>query len=253
MVDVFENAVSISIHDKDVRSIITTDGVVIWEKPQKFDIFMTFDGETAMYGKNIVSNNGLTIYWGDGTSDVITNNQSVVHNYTDGKSTHNIVFAGEITSLGTSVFQGNHVTYISLPNTVTSLGDNCFMESGISEINIPDSVVSFGISCFKSCFNLTSVEIPSSITRISDYCFFNCYNLVDVIIPNTVVELGTDCFKGCYKLTNYELFWTGNNVLTYDSTKLHTNSDTVFTIPNGSASDYIAKGYPSDKLVERSE
>ena len=277
MVDVFEDAVSVSIHDKDVRSIITTGGVVIWDKPTQNKTILVFSGDTVSFGQNIVSNDDVIVDWGDGTTQTINNPTSnISHTYTDGKSSHTVIVKGDITSLGENCFRDcSSLTSVTIPNSVTSLGKDCFTDcSGLTSVTIPNSVTSIGNFCFYNCSGLTSVTIPNSVTSLSTGCFHNCSGLTSVTIPNSVTSIERSCFYNCSGLTSviipnsvtslgeycfrysglidYELYWESSPI-TYDSYKMPNNTNTTFTIPNGSTEDYVAKGYPSDKLVERSE
>ena len=208
MVDVFENAVSILIHDKDVQSIKTLDGTVVWEKPVQTTTILVFSGDTVSFGQNIDSNGDVTVDWGDGTTTTINNPTSnISHTYSDGETTHTVILDGRI----------------------TNFGEGCFYSSTLSSITIPNSVTSLGGGCFANCTGLTSITIPNSVT-----------------------SLGNDCFVSC-TISNYQLYWVNDDVITYNTSKMPTTNNTVFTIPNNSTEDYVAKGYPSDKLVERSE
>ena len=181
-------------------------------------------------GSNWLGSNGnVVINWGDGTYNVINNPTTPLsHTYSDGNTNHNISIIGDITSLGKSCFNGSYISLIDIHSPITSMGTTCFAGSGLTSITIPDGVISLGDSCFYNSSALTSVTIPSSVTNIGSYCFYKCTALVD-----------------------YQLYWTSSDILTYDANKLVTNSNTVFTIPTGQTANYVAKGYPSDKLVER--
>ena len=267
----------------------------------------------------------VLIDWGDGTSDTVNNpNSQLTHDYTDGESSHNIAFLGEVTSLGNSCFYkctgltsivipdsvtsigercfyectgltsivipdsvtslgkscfygctgltsvtipdsvtslGNFcffmcagLTIVTIPSSVTSIGDACFRGcSGLTSIIIPDSVTSIGDRCFYGCSGLTSVTIPSSVTSIGDTCFWGCTGLTSVTIPSSVTSIGDTCFKLCDNLIDYQLYWTGNNIIIYNSDTMPDNTNTIFTIPSGETANYTAKGYPTGKLVERGE
>ena len=149
-------------------------------------------------------------------------------------------------------------------NVIIDYGDGTIEESdgnfghtynsnGTYTIKIYD-VTSLGNYCFGSCTGLTSITIPNSVTSIGDNCFYYCDGLTNITIPNSVTSLGNYCFRGCVGLTSIELNWTSsNNIITYNSNWITTTNHTLkFSIPNGTTSLYTAKGYPSDKLVERS-
>ena len=201
-------------------------------------VVTTIDGDSVHLGTEyddqwLNTIGDVVIDWGDGTSDTVNNPTTMLsHTYTDGKSKHDITFIG----------------------TVTGLGAGCFDEcAGLTNIIIPDSVTSLGEKCFQRCTGLTSITIPNSVTSISGDCFWGCTGLTSVTIPNSVTSLGTGCFWRCSALVDYQLYWTGNNIITYNSNKMPNNTNTAFTIPYGETANYVNAGYPSDKLQERSE
>ena len=174
----------------------------------------------------------VIVDWGDGTTTTVNNPTSPLsHSYTDGVSNHDIIFMGKVTSLGTACFWG------------------C---SGLTSVTIPNNVTSIGMGCFYGCSSLTSITLPNSVTSLGDDCFRGCSGLTSVVIPNSVTSLGSYCFYGCTTLVNYQLYWTGNNIITYDSNKMPNNTNTKFYVPKGQKTNYVNKGYPSAKVVERS-
>ena len=195
----------------------------------------------------------VIVDWGDGTISTINNPQSqFTHSYTDGVSNHDITFMGEVTSLGDYCFyKCTGLTSISIPSSVTSFGRLCFGScSSLTSVTIPASVTSLGYGCFNYS-GLTSVTIPSFVTSLGDWCFGYCSDLTSVSIASSVTSLGEGCFSDCDDLVDYELYWEGNDIITYDSRKMPDNTKTIFIIPSGQTANYAAKGYPSAKLVER--
>lgn len=218
------------------------------------------------------------IDWGDGTTTSIdtSTDTKITHNYTDSLTTHNITIS-DVTILGKNCFKGCiGLTSITVPKGVTSIGETCFRKcSSLTSINLPNTITSIGEGCFEDCSGLTSIVIPNSVVSIGDYCFLECTSLTSVTISDGVTSIGEGCFKYCSGLTsisipssvtsigsfafdnNYlidcQLYWTGNNILSYQSNwKIDYNSNAIITIPNGETSNYVAKGYPSAKLQERS-
>lgn len=188
----------------------------------------------------------------------------------------NVSIPNGVTSFGTRCFYDcNGLTSINIPNTVTSLGQYCFYNcSALSSVNIPNSVTAIPNNCFQTCSNLTNISIPNTVTKIGDYAFHKCAKLTNVIIPNGVTNLGyacfldctsltsmnipntvttikTNCFKGCSNITDYQLYWN-TPPITWNSNYMPNNTNTIFTIPNGTTANYVAKSFPSAKLVERS-
>jgi len=196
----------------------------------------------------------VVIDWGDGTSDTVNNpTTGLSHTYNDGLSNHDITFMGVVTSLGGRCFyECTGLTSVSIPNSVTSIKEFCFKHcTGLTSVNIPNSVTNLGMGCFQDCTGLTSVTIPNLVTSLERYCFKGCTGLTSVSIPNSVTSLENYCFLLCNALIDYQLYWTGNNIITYNSDTMPNNTNTIFTIPNGETANYLAKGYPSAKLVER--
>ena len=228
----FDNAKVVMINNKEVDSIKTNDGGVIYQRPT--NIVVTGDSVTLGYNGDqwLDTNGNVIIDWGDGTQSTVNNpTTKLTHNYTDNKQSHTIVFFGTITSLRYSCF------------------DDC---TGLTNITIPLSVTSLGNYCFHDCTNLTSITLPNSITNLGDMCFAFCTGLASVTIPSSVTTLGDYCFYKCSSLNTYQLYWTGNNIITYDSNKMPNNTNTKFYVPQGQKTNYVNKGYPSAKVIERS-
>lgn len=204
----FDSAKMVKINNKEVESIKTNDGTIIYQRP----VIATVIGNSITFGlsaKWLGTTGDVIVDWGDGSYNTVNNpNKKLEHTYTDGKSEHSMVFLG----------------------TVTSLGGWCFLE----------------------CTNLTSVVIPNSVTSLGNYCFYRCTGLISVSIPNTVTSLGISCFSFCNALIDYQLYWVGNNIIAYDSDKMINNTNTKFYVPKGQKTNYVNKGYPSAKVVERS-
>ena len=163
-----------------------------------------------------------------------------------------VSFDNLTTEFNYTLKRGNYGFSVTIPSGVTSLGNSCFENCrGLTSVTIPSSVTNLGGKCFYSCTGLTSVTIPSSVTSLGDGCFFNCTGLTSVTIPSSVTNLGSDCFRNCYELVDYQLYWETPPV-TWSSNLMPNNTNTYFTIPNGTTANYTAKNFPSAKLVERS-
>ena len=210
----------------------------------------------AYGGAWLFTTGDVVIDWGDGTTSTVNNpSTELTHSYSDGLNSHDIIFMGVVTGLGRYCF-GNWsgLTSVTLPEGITSIGEGCFENcTGLTTVIIPEGVTSIGRQSFGGCTGLTSVVIPSSVTSLGNYCFNECTGLTSVTIPNSVTSLGDYCFKWCDSLIDYQLYWTGNSIIAYDSNKMPDNTNTIFTIPSGETANYTAKGYPTAKLVERGE
>ena len=189
-----------------------------------------FDGSTVHILEGY--DKGAYVDWGDGTPiETYESTDTLKHSYSDSVREHIITIYGDILNLCNNSFENFiRMTSINIPSGVTSLGDYCF----------------------NGCTSLTSVVIPSSVTSLGDNCFQNCRVLTNVTIPSSVTILRNGCFRSCTNLVDYQLYWETPPV-DWSSTRMPNNTDTYFTIPNGTTANYTAKGFPSDKLVERSE
>ena len=233
---VFDNAKIVKINNNEVHCIKTNDGRTIYQKP----IIATVTGNTIKIGEDfedwewLQAKGNVIVNWGDGTTSTINNpSASLTHTYTDGKQNHDIIiFFAEITRL-----------------------DDCFYHcTGLKEIVIPNGLTSLGNDCFHGCTGLTSITIPNSVTYIEAGCFCNCSGLTSVTIPASVVtDSWGSVFDGCTSLNAYQLYWTNNNIpMYYNNDHMLLNANTKFYVPKGQKANYVNKGYPSAKVVERS-
>ena len=263
-------AVTTKVTDENGEATITYTGVggVGWVTVKVgSDSVKFYDGEvtTAEYtGDSITlgySNKWLDtvgeaiIDWGDGTTSTVNNpTNSLTHNYTDSESNHEIVFIGEVTKIGDFCFEScTGLTSIVVPNSVTSLGTACFRGcTGLTSVTMADSITRLEYNCFYGCAGLTSVVIPDYVTTLGEGCFQECTGLTSVTIPNSVVSIGGTCFWNCGALIDYQLYWE-IPPKTWSSYDMPYNTNTLFIIPVGETSNYISKGYPSTKIVERGD
>jgi len=212
---------------------------------------------SASDGLTTLANAILDIEQGSGGQEIVSfDNLTTEFNYTRKRGSYGIsvTIPSGVTSLGSDCFNGcSGLTSVTIPSSVTSIGGNCFRScSGLTSVTIPSSVTSLGNYCFRSCSGLTSVTIPSGVTSLGSDCFSGCSGLTSVTIPSSVTSLGNYCFSSCSKLVDYQLYWETPPV-TWSSSLMPNNTNTYFTIPNGTTANYVAKSFPSAKLVERSE
>jgi hypothetical protein len=98
-----------------------------------------------------------------------------------------------------------------------------------------------------------TVKIYGNISSLGTYCFQSCTGLTSITIPYNVTSIGSRCFYGCTGLTEIVLEWdSASEIVSYLSNWIDgASSFNHFLIPTGTTSLYTAKGYPSNKLVER--
>ena len=231
------------------------------------------------YGNGLISSNSagnltgtdLKLLFEDDIIVNYVNKNSLNHNL--GNGLHTLIIEGTLTSIGGWAFGDcTRLQSVSLPS-VTSIGDYAFYYcKGLQSIILP-SVTSIGDGAFTNCTGLQSVSLPS-VTNIRVGSFFNCKSLQSISLPSvtsiginafgdciglqsislpSVTSIGNDAFSGCSSLQSISFNWsTSETILTYKS-RWGVPNDTVFSIPQGTKVLYENKGYPSDRLVERSE
>lgn len=227
-----DNVESISINGKEVEKL-EFNGRIVYKSEQKLilnftgDTFRALDSVQGLTGSNIV------IDWGDGTTTNYVDKNSLNHTYSE-NGEYVIQITGNITDISDSCFKGVTFTSVVIPEGVTSLGDYCFSGRNIlSSVVLPNGLTSIGDSCFSGSI-FTTITIPESVTSIGDYWVGSNPNLTSIVLN-----------------------WKNNNILQYDGSYYGWAGSfpqgLKFSIPSGTLQDYINAGFPSDKLIERSE
>lgn len=185
--------------------------------------------------------------YGDGTIEV---NDMYKHTYTDGQPEHTMKIYN-VTNLRNNAFNRCPVSYIKF-NNMESVG-GIFYCSLLTTVVIPEGVKHLNL--FSDSPNLRNINIPSTVTSLSDRCFSEDTSLTSLDIPRSVTSIGIICFYSCTGLEVINFNWeTSEEILTYVPNWINfTSSSLKFSIPHGTTQLYIDKGYPSGKLVERSE
>ena len=100
--------------------------------------------------------------------------------------------------------------------------------------------------------NIHTIKIWG-VSEISDYAF-SSLSIHELSIPSSITYMGENAFTSNSQLTFLTLNWINDgDIIPYNQFGLTSVSpNLVISIPYGTTSDYVAKGYPSDKLVERS-
>ena len=142
------------------------------------------------------------------------------------------------------------INSVVIGSGVTNIGNYAFYNcTNLSSITIPNSVTTIGNYAFRYCYALTQVTLPNTITHIGTGAFRNCTGLTSITIPSSVTSMGTYIFDGATNLTDVYLLWTGTNILTRPSNFIATNRKVH--IPCGTLSDYIAKGWNVNTIIEK--
>ena len=159
-----------------------------------------------------------------------------------------------VKSIGMPAFGGcKGLQSVSLPN-VNTIGDFAFMEcTGLQSVSLPNAT-SIGEHAFWRCTGLQSISLPS-VKSIGDRAFRECTGLQSISLPNSLTSIENYAFRNCTGLEVVEFNWTtSETILTYKSNWFNgASSSFIFSIPPNTKSLYENKGYPSNRLIERSE
>jgi len=194
--------------------------------------------------------------------------QSIVRN-NDGKvlyekaSAHNYSFDGlEIKIINTNTFSSYSAPFSYTGDVSIDWGDGTIQSytsgklshnysvTGNYTIRISGEISEIKNTSFNGNKVISEISFPSTLTRIGSMTFMSNTNLTKVIIPSNVTSI-TNSFRLCSSLVDYQLYWD-NPPVTWSSNLMPNNTNTIFTIPQGTTANYVAKGFPSGKLVERS-
>lgn len=261
------------------KNNLNVDVVLIEEQTDLIFVYDSSINRTfSSHHHPLIFTGEYTVDFGDGT--VITesdNSKAITHTY-ENDDIYNIKISGNVTELQVYSFSNfdaypNGIIEIKIPNSITSVGMQSFVRCyNLEKINLPLNTV-IGSMCFQQCNNLTTVEIPQGYTTLTNGLFYECVGMEEIEIPSSVTEiqngvfaftnlttinipssittLGINIFGNCANLIEIQLNWEGENIVQKESNTFNEGENTVFSIPKNSINDYINKGYPSEKLVER--
>ena len=112
-------------------------------------------------------------------------------------SLEEIVLPPQIRRIGEGAFRGCvQLHTVTFSEGLTEIGDYAFYNNQINTISLPETVRSIGAHAFENCRELTTVAMHEGITYIGAQCFANCLRLTDIRIPDSVTELGDGVLDG---------------------------------------------------------
>ena len=193
--------------------------------------YNTIDGKTRLYiniprngektyiriNQNIA--NGVTVDWGDGVRETISESGNIefVHTYDQsgdftilleanqecelglGWSSNSSCIMGELSNQ--TRFRSNMLKKIEIGNNVTSIASCAFYYCySLTTISIPKGVTSIASRAFCYCYSLRSICIPKGVTSIASRAFCYCYSLTTISIPKGVTSIASYAFGYCYSL-----------------------------------------------------
>ena len=153
-----------------------------------------------------------------------------------------IIFLSNITSIGTSAFYNNDISYVLLSNNLTSIGANAFSYNDLTSITLPNSLTNIGNHAF-SANKLTSITIPSGVTIGNGAFMYN--SLSSVTIANGVTELKSYLFA----YNNISSITIPNTVVSIGDRAFYVNnlqSITIFGDQYRFNSQWESIGFPSE-------
>ncbi|MBR1377016.1 MAG: leucine-rich repeat domain-containing protein, partial [Bacilli bacterium] len=158
--------------------------------------------------KNIIVGRGITAI-PDYAFSGKTDRSSALRAY---GALENIIFRGEITSIGNSAFyQQTSLKSITFPSTLKSIGRYAFQYAySLEEVILPEGLETlgegaFGITQMDYPTALKKVYLPSTLTNIEGYIFEGNNNLEEVIISEGITSIGNQMFEYCESLTSISI------------------------------------------------
>ncbi len=97
--------------------------------------------------------------------------------------------------IGISVFKGDTITSLTLPETVLELRSNAVSScENLARVTLPQSLVVINRMNFFSCNTLSEVTIPAGVRYIGDTSFKFCDALRKITFEGVCPAIDTDCF-----------------------------------------------------------
>lgn len=204
------------------QNYITDDGktrlYVRLDKTERFAVKLMFNQSIA---------SGVTIDWGDGTTETpeAEGNVTVTHTYAEAgdyvitmeAAEECAVRLGQGTNAGATLSatggngkqfftQGlrnaggtsgrNALLALEIGNGVTDIGAGAFyMCTNLETITIPNTLTTIRNIAFHGCFSLKGIVIPDGVTQIMDFVFGYCYGIKAICLPGSLTTLGTNTFR----------------------------------------------------------
>ena len=98
--------------------------------------------------------------------------------------------------IGVSVFRGETITSLTLPETVLELRSNAISTcDNLTRVSLPQSLVVINRMNFFSCTALTEVTIPAGVRYIGDASFRYCDSLRKITFEGVCPAIDIDCFS----------------------------------------------------------
>lgn len=184
-------------------------------------------------------------------TEIILDNQSINHDgfflelpstiITLSVVTQTINFGNNVPTMLMKGLNGSYMTINLGDGTIESLSSGKKIPTHTYASSTLHDVIISG-------YNITSIGAGTFITS-------NGQAFESISIPPNITNIQSNSInvQSLLSTFTYQLYWKGDNIITYDSNKIPTADNTTIIIPYGEEDNYIAKGYPSDKIQEREE
>jgi hypothetical protein len=166
-------------------------------------------------------------------------------NYTSIQYLSKLILDNNLTTLGTSLFEGSGIDSITIPSSVTTIQNPSSVFVGLSKIyvdsdnpNYSSGIIKAGgydydgilynedgneLITYPSGAPMSTITIPEGVTKIGNAAFYSNSSVKTITLASTITELGDYAFEECYMLDEvYGLrssMTIGSNVFRYTGVK----------------------------------
>lgn len=172
-----------------------------------------------------------------------------------------------ITTLGRNMFNGTHLTSITIPPKITEITDYAFSGMDyLTNIIVPDHVTKVGPAAFHSCNFARTIFIGEGVTEIAEDGFRGCSKAVSIVIGSNVKKIGNMAFENMKAAKVVSLNPTPPTVVPWSSGSYYaftlegdytTDKSHILYVPKGSVDAYRKangwKGFPNIMEYEPEE
>ena len=212
---------------RDIGAIYTTESGA-----SEFDVRMMVPTGLTVTFYPYIESGTLTIDWGNGSTDTITETgrQQISYTYadygdytikmsiseggswyipdgfcqrTDGSYYLTAARITGIRQISNSAFQYKYgLQTFTMSRDLETIGSDVFYECrALVAMIFPDSLTSIGTGLLYYCYGLSQVVFSDSLTTIPDRVCYYCYTLDAVTIPDGVTQIGHYAFHYCHALS----------------------------------------------------
>ena len=212
---------------RDIGAIYTTESGA-----SEFDVRMMVPTGLTVTFYPYIESGTLTIDWGNGSTDTITETgrQQISYTYadygdytikmsiseggswyipdgfcqrTDGSFYLTAARITGIRQISNSAFQYKYgLQTFTMSRDLETIGSDVFYECrALVAMIFPDSLTSIGTGMLYYCYGLSQVVFSDSLTTIPERVCYYCHTLDAVTIPDGVTHIGHYAFHYCYALS----------------------------------------------------